>query len=258
MDTTSPAQPSVDLSVSYHLPVHRNVSVTGIGSADLKSTDSVWAEGEIIRIPMAALAPDADIDKVFRRWFDNNSKCEVTPMKNNIGNFENPMQLLKFRDVNMHYVGAYLTEGNLTVTDEGIIITSKLKPTGRFGEKLRRYMTLVEEVVIRPRFLVDSNGLITGVPAWDLVLPDQWEVTSRGRQAVYNEPTHPDFVKAHGLIHEKCKEDGLDYAVDYEEGQDMWNISIRHMDHDRWFRTGDGNLSSVVEEALDHLNISGD
>ena len=76
MDTTSPAQPSVDLSVSYHLPVHRNVSVTGIGSADLKSTDSVWAEGEIIRIPMAALAPDTDTRKrSYERGDEEGNNC---------------------------------------------------------------------------------------------------------------------------------------------------------------------------------------
>lgn len=248
----------MDLTVEYRLPVHHTVRVTGIGSADLKSTDSVWAEGELIRLPMAALAPDADLDKVFRRWFENNSKCEVNPVKNNVGCFENPALLLKFRKVQDLYVGAYLTEGHLDVVDGVVIISGKLKPTGRYGEKVRRYMTLVEEIAIRPRFLVDANGLVTGVPTWDLVLPEQWELTSRDRQPLYNEPTHPDFVKSHGLIHERCKEDGLDYAVNYEEGLDMWNISIRPMDHDKWFRTGDGNLSSVVEEALDHLNIVGD
>lgn len=257
-DTTSPAQPSVDLTTEYHLPVKRTVKVTGIGSADLKSTDSVWAEGVAIRIPMSAFAPDADLDIAFRRWFTNDSKCQVDSLKNNVGCFENPMQLLGFRNVDVHRIGAYLTEGKLEVVEDVVVITTKLKPTGQYGEKVRRYMTLVEEIVIRPRFLVDENRLITGVPAWDLVLPQHWEVTSRRRQAVYNEPTHPDFVKAHGLIHEKCKEDGLDYAVDYEEDNDMWNISIRYLDHTKWFRTGDGNLSSVVEEALDHLNIVGD
>ncbi|QVW54892.1 hypothetical protein pEaSNUABM4_00139 [Erwinia phage pEa_SNUABM_4] len=219
--------------------------------------ETVYAEGIAFQIPESQLSPGFDPRVIFQRWQRQSVMVGMSPVTG-AAPYNNPMALESYRRVDMSRVCGKFHGGSLCTFDSKVVLETNFIPDGPYGERVRRYMKVVPHITLRARCLVDENGLLTGVPGWDIVLPENWEIVGRKRQTAYNTPTHPDFVKALGLIHERCKEDGLDYSLHYEEGLDMWNISIRPMEHAKWFRTGDCSLSNAVEEALDHLNISGD
>ncbi|QVW55827.1 hypothetical protein pEaSNUABM9_00246 [Erwinia phage pEa_SNUABM_9] len=255
-DTMLPEQPSAELVIDYVFDVVVEVKEHTNGATSTK-TETVYGRGLAFKAANGLFAADADIGKVFHRWINAAAMVTASPVKGTAP-FTNPMALQSYRRVDEHDVCGALRDGHLHALTDEVILETYFFPTGPKGEKLRRYMKVVPHITLRARVLTDEQGKITGVPGWDVVLPDNWELVGRERQTAYNTPTHPDFVKAHGLIHERCKEDGLDYSLNYEEGDDMWNFSIRPMEHEHWFRTGDCSLSNTVEEAFDHLGITED
>lgn len=221
------------------------------------TVESVTAAGCIMNLPMELMSPGSDNHKVFHRWHHGQVKCTIRPV-GLPAPYTNPHALKVYGSVCLNDVGGQLVEGHCQANSERIVLVSTFHPAGPYGERIRRYMKVVPTITLRARYLTDENGRVTGVPGWDLVLPDNWQLVGRERQSTYNTPTHPDFIKSLGLIHEKCKEDGLDFSLHYEEGTDMWSIGIRPMEYEKRFMTGECVLSNAVEEALDHLNIVGD
>ncbi|ANZ48695.1 hypothetical protein BIZ83_gp158 [Erwinia phage vB_EamM_ChrisDB] len=255
-DTTLPEQPSAELVIDYVLDVKVEVSDNACGSTHTRK-ETVYAEGIVFQIPESQLSLGFEPRVIFQRWQRQSVMVGMSPVTGPAP-YNNPTALESYRRVNMSQVCGKFHGGSLCTFDSKVVLETNFIPDGPYGERVRRYMKVVPHITLRARCLVDENGRLTGVPGWDIVLPDNWQLVGRERQSTYNTPTHPDFIKSLGLIHEKCKEDGLDFSLHYEEGSDMWSIGIRPMEYEKRFMTGDCVLSNAVEEALDHLNIVGD
>jgi hypothetical protein len=242
--------------IDYVLDLKVEVSDNTCGSTHTRK-ETVYAEGIVFQIPESRLSPGFEPRFIFQRWCRQMAVVEMSPV-DGPAPYTNHMALQRYRRLNINQVCGKLHGGELTSSDGVLVLKTDFFTDGPYGDRLRRYMKVVPHITLRARCLVDENGLLTGVPGWDIVLPDNWQLIGRERQPTYNTPTHPDFIKSLGLIHEKCKEDGLDFSLHYEEGVDMWSIGIRPMEYEKRFMTGDCVLSNAVEEALDHLNIVGD
>jgi hypothetical protein len=70
---------------------------------------------------------------------------------------------------------------------------------------------------------------------------------------MYNSPHHPDFVQHITQLHDMCRARQCSWGIEYDEGQDLWQVCI-YSSAPREHHIGrDHTLGLALEAAIEHL-----
>ncbi|QVW56271.1 hypothetical protein pEaSNUABM6_00135 [Erwinia phage pEa_SNUABM_6] len=181
---------------------------------------SIHASGQVLCLPKTAFVDGADWQQIFRRWLNCTARCETSPVRH--ANHQYPESIFRTSKIQEERVCATLLGGSMDVNGDYVTLTTNVVPYGPYGDKLATYMREQQELIIVPRFILDKDGKITGVPAWDLDLPSGWDIVPYE----YNDVQDEVFVGELAYLIEKCKAHSLNWAMHYSDTDDLWRFTL--------------------------------
>lgn len=206
-----------------------------------------YATGTVLELPKSDFTENADWEAIFRRWINSTSYCEKEPVRDADLSFAE--SIFRTATIDEHDVCAILLGGSLDVDRDIVKLTTNVFPHGRFGEDLTKYLGTVEQIMVAPRFIRDSDGKITGVPAWDLVLPSGWNY----KPYIYNDVNDEDFITDLSDFISICKEKQVGWSMHYAEVSQDWYFQVTSAAQSECFIGKNKMLKNALDDASQHV-----
>ena len=233
--------------IQYPLRVER-VQKSYSQAGKTVSEGSIHASGQVLCLPKSAFVEGADWQQIFRRWLNCSARCETTPVRH--ANHQYPETLFRTSKIHEENVCATLLGGSMDVNGEYVTLTTNVVPYGPYGDKLATYMREQKELIIVPRFIKDKDDKITGVPAWDLLLPSGWDVVPY----VYNDVQDEVFVGELAYFKERCKANGVSWSIHYSDSDDLWHFVLESYHSIVCFEGEKKKLCDALEDATAYVD----
>lgn len=215
--------------------------------------DEIYATGLVVQLTVEQVGAGRDVRPLFSRWASSQAMCEIAPPPPMDGTVES---VQRFRTIDLSQVGGTLLGGRVVGDDDGVALITNFTPYGPYGEKVARYMKQVKTITLRPRYLI-ADGLVVGLPAWDLVLPENWEAVAGLTEGYYNTPDHPAFVAALAKIHALAQHRQVSYSLEYVECQDAWYFTVGSIAKSENFVGKELPLCLAVNDIIEHFEELG-
>ena len=70
----------------------------------------------------------------------------------------------------------------------------------------------------------------------------------------YNNPSDAGFIKDYAKFHNLCRDFAVSYELCFDESVSLWCIKINSDSSREIYSTGNGSLSSTMQDAFSHIN----